>query len=435
MPERDGLPDNVPSVGEKPQEASSDRESELILSRVVIDANFQILDTPPSFYLEDSEKEKVVLLRETIKHFRAQPELIISMPVLPTSESDTVIEKSERPASIKASNPESILIWLKQVGLSEADLAKKVDWRHLREAFRIGDVINDLICHYNYDQNNNPVGEISLRKFIELIRVSVCGDLYVQHMTNSIQDRLKSDLPDYAPQLKCLSVFNPSLKGRGIFLGEISSRHLIYFRTSIDVYSDPYFDYKNISKTDQSTCAHELVHARHAEELGGGEKLYVHGVKLENPKKDVEVDIAVRRSFSDFQYQTGVEESVVQKSPVWFILIEGFATYGQLKFINHQIEKSSGDNMRDWEKVKIEFMRRLRYLDGKEGKTRVDSRTQCMLEPYSKGTLLIHSLDKTKPGSSILEKLKDFSPESLAGKSLQELMDNLRANQKRPLVK
>lgn len=409
---------------EKIAEVEKKKKRKAEIAQAVLNANFKPKDHPRLDQFNETELSIIEKTQTLIKAFIENPELLLDIPALPISETDNVAERDEA-ANRPYSETTKVSAWLNSIGLSMEDLALPVSSYMYQETFIEAGAVGDGFQKYTSVAKDGENYGVSLRKFIEIARSAVCADLYA----NNAADFAKKHLDSYAPSMEIEAVYSRALMGSGVYGGRLGDRHIIGLLPNKDIYTNPYFDPDILEARDISTAAHELLHAKHSE-LIGIDRFLLRESASTLADADTPVDLAtikksMGRDFSKHMETVGITMEAHAENRQWLSIIEGFATYGQLKFVNRMVAKTSGTpNQESWLQERKKILNKVRYLT--PNGERMDEDEKCATQPYSDGIFIVHLLEKLGDGDEILDLIGTLTPESTRGKSYDQIIEELK---------
>ena len=373
--------------------------------RTSFDKNIKLYSEPNLDWMPSEEDKKVLSsFHKLLEKFNESPDDLLDMPIIPLSEDErkTVSvreleddDELRRVVSNTDYNGSNYKDWFNERGFDSSLLLAQVDTDSLTA---IDDFQDDLRLHiedYGHNYENFEPTQISLKKALEIIRVRVVGETYLEEIKNKAMESLQNISPELMPTNPVEIIHSPRQVRRGQYLGQYKGIHYLSMNSSLA--SNPYLKIDSAStydiELDESVFSHEMFHAKQSEVSGKSISM----LTLNKPIEDlVEINVNDKDEILSKLNSAPLDVANNDNSKNQMLaisLFEGEAILAQLTLCREKIINTTDSNIKNSltrvENILINSLR-LRDDDGNKFEG-------CNLESisiYRRGYDLIHPLQR-----------------------------------------
>jgi hypothetical protein len=362
----------------------------------------------------DEEKgflEKHEPVRKALELLRNNLSLLEEMPILPSFDSDSLLEKKEL-ADRQVTKVDNVKVAEFVNKLGGLDLDANIYLLDLNSFLDIdSDFYYSAFEQYDFDlDTQEDIGYISIRKLLEITRVRVFGDEYVTSQYNEARSSLEKYTPELLTDKPVVAVFDPDTMGSGRYIGEVDGKHYVVTDAK-GLQANPYISMEH-NPEDTSTIEHEMVHAAHAEAIGpaffGMEKPFDDYVDFDADDDPITIAKKIDNSMYDIP-----DNEISIGNNLQLTVAEGSAILSQLYLYNKKIENSDdGDTKQEVMKMRRNFLARLRFRDNVRNK-QYDQDDIYVMSRYRDGVNILKPLYKQFGLENMTEIVKSINWDKL----------------------
>jgi len=347
---------------------------------------------------DPDRKDKLSRLHEAMGKIAEDPSILVGMPYLPRKmenmtederESADILIDAGYPSEFSEEQINQAKTWLEKIGL-DLDILNYDVGSFYGTILTISPTTFHLQLSDAYNSDGNSLKVV---RFLEVLRTSVYGELYV----TKLQEAARANIAHFLPQMKtekdiCV-VYDPDLLAAGQYFGVYKEIHRISLSTRLG--TSPYLKFEEGSRsveTDISVAEHEMMHAWHAEEFGETEFMNLKASldELAEQKKHSDTENDPYNDYRLVKDLVSEDESYEGEGNRFFSEVgEGVATVLQ-RYLLYERYRNEQNPEKKKEIQKIYRSIVLGYMLSKG----VDEELKCALEGYKKGLLMFKKLIK-----------------------------------------